>query len=60
MHARALHLLLIALSAIGGAACARSQWGSPSPARRLYARADYVESGHLLLNLPLAPPVHVT
>ena len=29
-------------------------------ARRLYARAGYAESGHLLLTLPLAPPVHVT
>lgn len=27
-------------------------------ARRLYARAGYVDSGHLLLSLPLAPPVH--
>ena len=29
-------------------------------ARRLYARAGYVESGHLLLSLPLAAPVHAT
>jgi GNAT superfamily N-acetyltransferase len=27
-------------------------------ARRLYARAGYVESGHLFLSLPLASPVH--
>jgi GNAT superfamily N-acetyltransferase len=27
-------------------------------ARRLYARAGYVDSGHLLLSLPLAPPLH--
>jgi len=27
-------------------------------ARRLYARAGYVESGHLFLSLPLAAPVH--
>ncbi len=27
-------------------------------ARRLYARADYVDSGHLLLTHPLATPVH--
>lgn len=29
-------------------------------ARRLYARAGYVESGHLFLSLPLAAPVHAT
>jgi GNAT superfamily N-acetyltransferase len=29
-------------------------------ARRLYARAGYADSGHLLLSLPLAAPVHVT
>ncbi|HEU4642595.1 MAG TPA: GNAT family N-acetyltransferase [Gemmatimonadaceae bacterium] len=29
-------------------------------ARRLYARAGYVESGHLLLTRPLATPVHAT
>lgn len=29
-------------------------------ARRLYARGGYEDSGHLLLTLPLAPPVHVT
>jgi ribosomal protein S18 acetylase RimI-like enzyme len=29
-------------------------------ARRLYARAGYVDSGHLLLSLPLASPVHAT
>ena len=29
-------------------------------ARRLYGRAGYVESGHLLLSLPLAAPVHAT
>lgn len=29
-------------------------------ARRLYARAGYVDSGHLLLSLPLAAPVHAT
>ena len=29
-------------------------------ARRLYARAGYAESGHLLLTLPLAPPVHAS
>jgi ribosomal protein S18 acetylase RimI-like enzyme len=28
-------------------------------ARRLYARAGYVDSGHLFLSLPLAAPVHV-
>lgn len=27
-------------------------------ARRLYARAGYTDSGHLLLSLPLAAPVH--
>jgi len=27
-------------------------------ARRLYARAGYVDSGHLFLSLPLAAPVH--
>jgi GNAT superfamily N-acetyltransferase len=27
-------------------------------ARRLYARAGYADSGHLLLTLPLAAPVH--
>ncbi|HYD52866.1 MAG TPA: GNAT family N-acetyltransferase [Gemmatimonadaceae bacterium] len=27
-------------------------------ARRLYARAGYVESGHLFLSLPLAAPLH--
>ena len=27
-------------------------------ARRLYARAGYADSGHLLLSLPLAAPVH--
>jgi GNAT superfamily N-acetyltransferase len=27
-------------------------------ARRLYERAGYVDSGHLLLSLPLAAPVH--
>ena len=27
-------------------------------ALRLYARAGYADSGHLLLSLPLAPPVH--
>jgi predicted GNAT family acetyltransferase len=27
-------------------------------ARRLYARAGYADSGHLLLTLPLAKPVH--
>ena len=27
-------------------------------ARRPYARAGYVESGHLFLRLPLAAPVH--
>lgn len=27
-------------------------------ARRVYARAGYVESGHLFLTLPLAAPVH--
>ena len=27
-------------------------------ARRLYTRAGYVDSGHLLLSLPLAAPVH--
>jgi len=27
-------------------------------ARRLYARAGYTDSGHFLLSLPLAPPVH--
>ena len=29
-------------------------------ARRLYARAGYADSGHLLLSLPLAVPVHAT
>lgn len=29
-------------------------------ARRLYGRAGYVESGHLFLSLPLAPPVHAS
>jgi GNAT superfamily N-acetyltransferase len=29
-------------------------------ARRLYARAGYADSGHLLLSLPLAAPVHAT
>ena len=29
-------------------------------ARRLYARAGYVDSGHLLLSLPLAAPVHAS
>jgi GNAT superfamily N-acetyltransferase len=29
-------------------------------ARRLYGRAGYVDSGHLFLSLPLAPPVHAT
>lgn len=29
-------------------------------ARRLYARAGYLDSGHLLLTLPLAPPVHAS
>lgn len=28
-------------------------------ARRLYARSGFADSGHLLLTLPLAPPVHV-
>ena len=33
--------------------------GAENPtARRLYARAGYVESGHLFLSLPLAAPVH--
>ena len=27
-------------------------------ALRLYARAGYADSGHLLLSLPLAPPIH--
>ncbi len=27
-------------------------------ARRVYARAGFADSGHLLLTLPLAPPVH--
>lgn len=30
------------------------------PARPLYARAGYVDSGHALLTLPLAPPLHLT
>ena len=29
-------------------------------ARRLYARAGYVDSGHLFFSLPLASPVHET
>lgn len=29
-------------------------------ARRLYERAGFADSGHLLLTLPLAPPVHAT
>jgi len=29
-------------------------------ARRLYARAGYVDSGHLLLSLPMAAPVHAS
>ena len=27
-------------------------------ARRLYVRGGYADSGHLLLSLPLAPPIH--
>ena len=30
------------------------------PARTLYARAGYDDSGHALLTQPLAPPVHAT
>ncbi len=29
-------------------------------ARRLYERAGYMNGGHLLLSLPLTPPVHAT
>lgn len=34
--------------------------GGDHPARALYARAGYVDSGHTFLILPLAAPVHAS
>ena len=47
-------------AAIGrGVRALQVEVGAENPiARRLYARAGYAESGHLLLTLPLAAPVH--